>query len=438
MFYQRIYPIQWYAQTPSRLFSASQLKNFKTGEVERATDDEFKSSDYVCSKNLNREGIYRFGVTNGLESKNQFVDFYIMDEDSEDYHYKTKDIDYNYGISICFTWLEFNAKSKDNVQEYSKKFNHFSKYLTLTRAQQKESEVRLNDIFVHKYGHMDISLGEQKEMSHDGYSIGFQAVLKIDDTKFVNMSIRGNIGLLDTRPIFRITLTPNFDCQCADIELMTNDIEFKKKKLHCMLQKYATTSIHITRNDDTAEKEIKLKSEYRSIARFIDWKSVPKVFQIDWDNDDVDTIRNTFLAWAEYLKDHNDEKILDTKYFTVVRKPGYPIYYHNDYITGKVGFLIQFDNEMNLVLPITTFPPNSYLYTKSEDLIIEGEYDNIKYSLCITSNNKKTVPKLKLEIEPLCGPIKGKFKIDSSFVYKDAGWHEFDLAGEILIFETKD
>ena len=92
--------IQWYAQTSTKLYSASQIKDFSTGEIEKPTNEEFKSDEFLCAQKLSTVGIYRYGVTNGLASKDKFIDFYVMNEDYADFHYKTKNCDYIYDISI--------------------------------------------------------------------------------------------------------------------------------------------------------------------------------------------------------------------------------------------------------------------------------------------------------------------------------------------------
>ena len=436
--------IQWYAQSSTKLYSASQIKDFSTGEIEKPTNEEFKSDEFLCAQKLSTVGIYRYGVTNGLASKDKFIDFYVMNEDYADFHYKTKNCDYIYDISILFSW---GTSKRLLAQEM--KVENCSQYLTLSKAQKKMIPIKINDIFVQKFGHMDIVLGEQKEMTQDGYSIGYKTTVRFDETRSAEITIRGNIDFnKNNEPFFQINITPNFDCK-AIAELRTNDTQFTKTTQTQRFSANQTIPLCFERTPPAEEAEIKdyenkVKSEYRSISKFIDWTSVPKGLQVDWENDDIDTIGKKFLGWSDYLKTkpNEDTKLIDTVFFTIYHKPNFPIIYHNNPIRGKVGILVDHPY-LDIPVSLLHYLPESIEYQynlHTATLIIKGDLDGFKYTLEIFAKEHTTeAPKLKLTLSTI--PTKStktiRFKVDSDFVYKDAEWHEYELDNETLVFETK-
>lgn len=429
--------IQWYAQTSTKLYSASQIKDFSTGEIEKPTNEEFKSDEFLCAQKLSTVGIYRYGVTNGLASRDKFIDFYVMNEDYADFHYKTKEEDLDYNISLLFSW-----STAERLKRQDFTVDNFSKYLTLSKNQKKLIPIKINDIFVQKFGHMDIVLGQQQEMSHDGSSVGFKVKVNFDEIRSAEITIRGNIDFKkNNEPFFQINILPNFDCT-VHVDLHTNDTQFKTTSKHQKLVTNQSSTIFFERQNPAQEEEIALKNDYKNIARFIDWNSVPKGLQVDWENDDIDTIGKKFLMWSDYLKNkpkEEDQKLIDTVFFTIYHKPNYPIIYHNNPIRGKVGILVDHPC-LGIPVSLLHYLPESIEYQynlHTATLIIKGCLLGFKYTLEIFAKEHTTAaPKLKLTL--LTKPKEAiRFKVDSDFVYKDAEWHEYELDNETLVFETK-
>jgi len=63
------------------------------------------------------------------------------------------------------------------------------------------------------------SIGSEKEVTFDGYSIGYYGIYTIDDTKNFKISIRMDTNSTSiSRPEFAISITPNFTFNCKAIK----------------------------------------------------------------------------------------------------------------------------------------------------------------------------------------------------------------------------
>lgn len=427
-------PIYWYALSPHTSYTAKQVQNFKSGEIIKPPNEEFKSDEYICRKNINQQGIYRYGVTNGVLDQNMLVDFYILNSEGGDFHYKSNIHEYVYDIAIKFIYT-----NSEGSEEY--KVDNLSQYLTLSRAQQKSNPIVINDIFVHKYGHMDISLKEEKEMIQDGYSIGYRSHVIIDKNKSADICIRGNMDLKANKPSFQCIIVSDFDC---DVEVGCNSTDTEiDTSVHTKHLKagdsgnFMIAQKKLRENEQKVLKVTTMRDEYRNIARYINWNYVPKEFHIDWDNDSLDDIDQKLFLYEKYLhepKQIDDKKILETELFTVYDRYSHPIVYHNKKLNGYV------DIEFNLfgkTINITRFPLH-YRVTHQSLVLkgIIGAYD-LHYELHFVGSDLG-IPKIYLTLISRYTTNEGYFKIDSDFVYKESDKIEFKLNKEKLSFETKD
>lgn len=387
------YPIRWYAQSSSMFYSAKKIENLsdKLGSIAK-DNEEFKSDEYLNIKNLNQKGIYRYGVTNDIIAKEQFVDFYFEDN-REDFHFKTFNGDWIYGLYLTFRYKD-TTKSK---QIQWKTFGHFSKCLTLSKTQKRQSEIKINDIFVYKFGHADISMNNTQSFTHDGYSVGFKALLIIDELKTVELCLRGNLSFDDNKLTFHVIVKPNFNCTCY-IELHTDDIEYINTKVQEDLTKNQQKLIcidHSKSNQDFEEdvdcdKE-QIKKDYKEIARFIDWSEVPRHLKIDWDNDDIETIGHKLLKWESHIKFKLNCKP-DTKYFGFFNQRGI-ILYHNDNFYDYICIPVFIDNECyNLASGKVT-----YIIEEENIVLVSGTIKNISYLLTLTGYSDK-LPTINIKI----------------------------------------
>ena len=386
------YPILWYAQSSTMFYSAKKIESLsdKIGSVAK-DNEEFKSDEYINSKNLNQKGIFRYGVTNDIKAKEKYVDLYFEDK-KEDFHYTSFYGDWIYGLYLSFRYKD---DTKNNTLQW-KTFGNFSKCLTFSKSQKKQSDIKLNDIFVYKFGHADISMNNAQSFTHDGYSVGFKALLVVDEFKTIDVCIRANLVFTDDKPMFHVIVRPNFDCTCY-IELHTNDIEYSNVKGQEEVEKNQQKLICIERsqnNPDTTEDitytEDQIKKEYKQIARFIDWSTVPRHLKIDWDKDDIETIGTKLLKYESHIK-FKLNCIPDTKYFGFFNQRGI-ILYHNDNFYDYICIPVFIDNECyNLASGKTT-------YIVSDDIvIITGSIKNIQYTLTLTGYSDK-LPTINIQI----------------------------------------
>lgn len=425
------YPVMWYAQSSNAFYSEKKIENLATKEVSTAKpDEEFHSDQYLLIKKLNQTGIYRYGISNDINAKEKFLDFYFSDN-KEDFHYKTINEDYLYGISITFSYKDKNGKS------VVKTFDHFSKYLTITKAQQKVSDFKFTDIFVYKFGHSDVHLGEVQSFTHDGHSVGFKASIQLSEGKSVNICIRGNISFDDPKPNFHIILTTTFDCNCH-IELHTDDIDYLGKKFNEKLIKNQQKFIIIERNKNLQDTIIQedsdldieqIKKDYKEVARFVDWNEVPNYLKIDWNNDDIDTIGNKFLKWESHIK-CKPEFIIKTKYFDLDDK-GLLLYHNKNYYDYIIISIFINDKTYDLC--------NNSIYTITKDkLFASGQIQSLSYKVGLLGNKDK-LPILSLIISTkekvtfsikISSPLPFKFNQNSS--------KTFTLDDETLTLTTID
>lgn len=428
-------PIYWYALSPHTSYTAKQVQNFKSGEIIKPPNGEFKSDEYICRKNINQQGIYRYGVTNGVLDQNMLVDFYILNSEGGDFHYKSNIHEYVYDIAIKFIYT-----NSEGSEEY--KVDNLSQYLTLSRAQQKINPIVINDIFVHKYGHMDISLKEEKEMIQDGYSIGYRSHIIIAENRSADICIRGNMDLKANKPFFQCIIVSDFDCD-VEVECNSTDIEIDTS-VHTKHLKAGDSGNFMIAQKKLRENEQKILKvttiidEYRNIARYINWNYVPKEFHIDWNNDSLDDISQKFFLYDKYLhepKQINDKKILETKLFTVYDRVEHPIIYHNRKLNGYVDIEFSlFGKRIN----ITRHPLNYIIKDQGSVLKLTGIIGaDLHYELYFCGSDI-CIPKIYLTLISRFTINEGYFKIDSDFVYKEAGKIEFKLNKEKLSFETKD
>lgn len=415
------YPLFWYAQSSNVFYSAKKIENISTKESSIADEnEEFKSDEYLTTKKLNQQGIYRYGITNDLFSKQHFLDFYFQDN-IEDFHYKTLTSEYIYGISITF--------KANNVK---KTFNHFSKYLTITKASQKTSDVKFTDIFVYKFGHADVSFGESQSFTHDGYSVGFKASLKIDEEKTAEICIRGNIAFNDPKPTFHVIITPSFDCTC-EVKLWCDDQEYLNKNFTTSIDKNNSKMICIERKNEKSDINTEeIKKDYKEIARFIDWEDVPKHLRIDWNNDDIETIGVKFLKWESHIK-YKPPVLCRTKYFDLYER-GLITYHNKDYY-DYLSIILIIHNEFDTRYELTG--NGKYTITKNSITFV-GDIENLSYIVEVVGYKDK-LPTITLSITThdktsfsfyIASPLPFKFKENKVKI--------FTLDNETLTVTTTD
>lgn len=386
------YPILWYAQSSTMFYSAKKIENLsdKLGSVAKG-DEEFKSDEFLNSKNLNQKGIYRYGVTNDIKAKENYVDLYFEDK-QEDFHFTSFYGDWIYGLYLSFRYKD---DAKNNTIQW-KTFGNFSKCLTFSKNQKKQSDVKINDIFVYKFGHADISMNNTQSFTHDGYSVGFKALLVVDELKSIELCIRANLTFNENKPTFHVIVKPNFDCTCY-IELHTNDIEYINVKGQEEIEKNQQKLICIDRSKNIQPPEEKvndnkeqIKKEYKEIARFIDWSEVPNHLKVDWDNDDIETIGYKFLKWESHIQ-FKLKCNPNTKYFGFFNKRGV-IIYHNDSFYDYLCIPLFINNECyNLASGQVT-------YLIEDDIVkISGMIKNISYSLTLIGYPDK-LPTINIKI----------------------------------------
>lgn len=432
--------LKWYAQSPKKIYHATYIQDI-SGTVERAGNEEFKSDDYLSAKSIGSEGIYRYGVAQNTINTKPLIDFYVQNVDGHDFNYQIGYRTFRYDIRIT---MKYNVKVNKEPGEETLIIENLTKYMNMTKKDKKNSRVKFNNIFVYKFGHTDISFGESKEMSHDGHAIGYDVDVKVDDSRTVNIDIKSIINIIHgiNSPIFNITVTPSFACQCT-IELNTTDESYKtiKKNIKCkskvpsIIAFAPNTEDQIEVKENKEDEELRIKSEYRSIARFVNWKEVPHQFQIDWNIDDIDTIGNKFLKWAEYIP-KIENMLLRTKNFTILEDG--TILYHTDKYDGYIAFDSKHDIKGDIFEDLTfSLECNTKILKIHGNVIGEEGDKSIQYDIMIDSYKEEELPDIEIVIRTK-DHIKGSIEILSNLPIKCANKiFDYDLNNETWTFISK-
>lgn len=416
--------VKWYAQSSSMYYSATAIKDLNTNNVERPIHEEFKSDQYLNVKG-GPNGIYRYGITNnniGNETKN-YIDFYIQDlKDGYDFHYKHNNREYHYKI-----YLQFEYGTNKSIS-----LNNFSQYLAITNSQKKFSPIKIKDIFVYKFGHMDLSFGENKGMSYDGNSIGVKILARVDEKNTINTTIRGNLSLDNPYPYFDININPSINC-IATISMISNDPGIDKNIFRKTLSPGTTELLRIGRIDNKQVYDDEIK-RFKAISQFLNMNEFPKRMQINWESDTADSIKEKIDTYLDFVQ-NKPNFVVKSKYFSITNE-GFILYKNEKYFDYFCIYVdVMYDNK--LFPAIIVLNAEEYII-KDNTLSSKGCIDNLlSYKVDLIGFDDK-LPLIHLVLSTK-EKLTVKINITSTMPFKSHNDHNvYCLDNETLEFTSKD
>lgn len=339
---------KWYAQSSSTFYTAEYFQKFNNKNKQYPLNSkEYISTDFINVDNVGPNGINKYGITlTNPNSQTNLADFSISCNSQSDFIYTTPNFRYTYTIRFDFEYID---KNKTAIMA---SYNNLAQYIDKTKKQRTESNLKIEDIFIHKFGHSDIKLSTEpqaKTMIHDGYSIGYKYQLNFKNGKTAIVQVRGNLDFDSRTPRFTIHIQPNFDCKCK-VTLITNDINITDIKKTVEIEKNQSKTINIGSNksensyipkeETTYIKDQQLKEELYKISKFIDWRFLPNKYKINWAEDTSNDIMNKYLEISDYI--YNRKGVVVANQFMSVMQNDDIIYYHNNNYDGYIKLLFPY------------------------------------------------------------------------------------------------
>lgn len=391
----------WYAQSSSTFYTSEYIQKFNSKTKQYpVNNDGFKTTDFINKDNVGPNGINKYGIALSDPKNNiNLADFSITCDSKSDFIYTTPQFRYTYNIAFDFEYFD----DKNTIAFAS--YNNLVQYISYTKKQRNKVSLKLEDIFIHKFGHSDIRINstQQSMMIQDGYSIGYKYQLNINN-KLVEVQVRGNMNFNSMSPQFVININSTFECHC-NIKVQTNDPYFTDNSKRVKIEKHYNHTIIINNNkpeeESVQDQSDQVKEELYKMSKFIDWRLLPKRFAIeDWTNTKVDDILNRYLDIADYIQNKRDNVTVANQYISLIENDGI-IRYKNKVYSGYITFYFIVNNvdyfkAKTIEIPNTN---NQYKITKSS-VSIKGEYDSLSYELQITGNDTD-LPTIKFIIKDL-------------------------------------
>ena len=392
----------WYAQSSSTFYTSGYIQKFNSKTKQYpVNNDGFKTTDFINKDNVGPNGINKYGIALSDPKNNiNLADFSITCDSKSDFIYTTPQFRYTYNIAFDFEYFD----DKNTIAFAS--YNNLVQYISYTKKQRNKVSLKLEDIFIHKFGHSDIRINDtqQQTMIQDGYSIGYKYQLNINN-KLVDVQVRGNMNFNSMSPQFVININSTFESHC-NIKVQTNDPYFTDNTKRVKIEKHYNHTIIINNNkpveESVQDQSDQVKEELYKMSQFIDWRLLPKRFAIeDWTNTKVDDILNRYLDIADYIHNKRDNIIVANQYISLIENDGI-IWYNNKVYSGYLTFSIIVSNddcplyteENNINI---TNMDNQYIITQSS-ISIKNAYNSFSYELQITGYDT-TLPTIKLIIK---------------------------------------